>query len=190
MNSNISRLNKMLGDHPQVGWSPVQYGRQGQYAWKWAPALTHPMRIAVSRDIRQHESGLWMAIDEPIYEQVRQYPDDCWVLAKWVEPGSPHEWFARYGTELEYPVNGMYLVTDIALPPGEEPSEAWTVAAIGAIVEQRVRNYHDFLALSQRKVEATQRRAQSQVNDLVDSVCMEYDSIPGTRGGATSWGGI
>lgn len=181
----------MLGDHPKVGYAPDRYNfrgeRQPRYAWIWTENLKYPAKDG--SELHQRPSGIYCY--EPTWHMVPQYPELAWALAKWTEPGPPDEWERKYNGELRYPDHGQYIVTDIVLPLGEEPNEAWTMAAIGAITEQQVRNLHDFIALSEGKIAAADKKSEQLVSDLIDSECMQFDSVPGKRGSsAVSWGGV
>src|SRR4051812_10974407 len=107
----LDHLNRILGD---------TLGRTGVgepiYKWVWSRELKFPVR----------DSDKWVEINgvhrrEVTYkwEYALSPNRPCWVMAKWLAPGSYDEWVKLYGIELAYPQNGLFYTTDIMLVQGE-----------------------------------------------------------------------
>lgn len=197
MIADVNRLNRILGEHPEIGWVPDRYSdgkRLPRYRWMRTEDLTYPAQDRTPHEqwkgysILLSPNGLPIA-QGPRYQMVRQYPEDRWCIAKWDAPIAYPQWVAQYGYELRWPQNGMWLVTSLVFDGSVQPTEALTHDVIEAICEQQLRSFNDFLNISQGIIDDSERRDRQLAADLIDSECMQFDSIPGKRGTSTSWGG-
>lgn len=188
----LNRLNKVLGDHPNVGYAPDIYNlgggeRQPQYKWAWAPDLTYPAQCGTKQD-RRYKSDLIMLPDfgtvAPVYHDVPLLDEPVWVLAKWFAPIGREAWKAMYGDELRYPEHGQYVVTDHALALGVQPNEPGTWEVIAAISQQRVKSLNDMLCLSRDRMSRVGTKHQNEIDAMVDDAILPL--VPGKRGGPRS----
>ena len=199
MTTNTDHLNRILGDSPHIGWVPDQFTngtRLPRYRWMKTEDLVYPAQD-VTPDGKWQGFSLICGPDSlpiakgPSYHFVRQYPDENrWCIAKWDAPIPRDQWIARYGHELQWPQQGMWLVTSLVFDEHVTPSEALTREVIAAVAQMSVLNFNDYVNISQGILDKSERDHQNLVNDLIDDACMQYDSVPGKRGYSTSWGGI
>lgn len=180
----------MFALHDHIGCAPDRYRLFGKriprYRWMWTADLWFPFRKG-NKEVRT-PAGL--IVLEPNYEMVRQYDEDAYCIAKWEAPPPPSQWIAQYGRDLGYMGDGMYLVTNIVLPQGVEPTEALTQEAIEMIVSQQTRSYRELLEESERRNQAHIEEGNKRMRDAVMDSLTVGDTVPGKRGYSTSFGGF
>ena len=198
MLTDVNRLNRILGEHPEVGWIPDRYSegkRLSRYRWMRTEELLYPAQDSTPHEQWQGFSLIYSPNGLPVatgprYHMVRQYPEDRWCIAKWDAPMPYEQWVSRYGYELGWPKNGMWLITSLVFDESVEPTEALTRDVIAAISEKQLLNFNNYLNISQGIVDDAERRDEQLASDIIDSECFQWDSVPGKRGSSSvSWGG-
>lgn len=191
-------LARELGPNPLHGWK--HSGELHYFALarddEGKPKATLYCGCGVDKMIHEpHCKTLSVARYTP--ERMEMYPQfpNRWIFCRLFPPPSREEWSSIYGTEVNYPPNGLWMglsngITGvIRLPPGAEPSLELTEIVIRGVKDFRAQRLRDLEIDTEfqqdRKRWKTREQHRSQLKDRMTS---RWGNLrPGTRGGDTSF---
>jgi hypothetical protein len=159
LHERIERMNRQLAD---------AFGRNlhGEGRYKWAIANTVMFPFKTSNDSLK-------------FTEVPQVEKKAWSIAAWEDPPTPAAWRSMFGSEVPYPSNGMYFVSDVILGEGIDPTEEMTQAVIGALKYKgaKVRTMREAYDRIEAKMEAHERAVNSRQESFLADCCEFYPHI-------------
>jgi hypothetical protein len=175
--SDLKRLNRVLAQ--ELGRAPNGWPL---FKWERPRDLWYLIEYGVD-DITP--AGLYVTIDR--YKKVpwseRLGPQFPWILANWMDPGTPQEWHMKYGDVIPYPPNGMYYPLYGSQIPCD-PNDEITAEAICKITAQRSDSFETHLQRSIDADEFQQAAAQAAMEDRIESDWPAFNcevTVPGHR---------
>lgn len=177
MNSHVASLNDRLGQ--AFGFSPILDERglpYGKFAWRWTPDLQYFYREDFTKTFARKSFADRMG--------------KVWVLAKWEPVDMPESEF-RQATQdqFPYPRNGRFMPLNVALEPGELPTDWYTSLVIDCITTQMGKTYSQFeeeaVALGNAPMEETRKTFEDRVDDEIpdhDPGVKDHISYSTTKG--------
>jgi hypothetical protein len=152
--------------------------------WAFGGDLKHAYRVP-GFDFKKQASGLVVA--EPKYEvgSINPLYAQQWVICRWEAPISEAEWRTAFGSGMEWPREGEYYPTNVALDRGTEPSDAWTDAVIAAEKKRRAKSLADHQANIERECADGERHARNLRRDIIDDACTAFGNVPGRKMGTS-----
>jgi hypothetical protein len=163
-----------------------------RFQWRFSENLFLPMR---HRDggydyIANRESGLIEAHPRMEYKKVAPYLSRQWVICRWLAPGPESQWRSLFGAWVEYPRNGYYAPTNIALDPDINPWDCTqdgmtvTQGVIGVAREQLEKTYREHYEDGVRAVEAREKASDKVLEDKIGALILPFLSqnhMPGEK---------
>lgn len=173
----LESLNRKLRD--ALGVAP-----SGDALYRWSHA----------RDLTYRRQSLTGYVDSPQLDEPSMgegsnmdAPANRWALASWQPPQHTlAEYRMLFGDSMAYPRNGRYVVTDVILHRGVEPTEALTDHVIGKEKARRQSISPDFIQQAREKRRA---EARSRNEAILLDARPAFEHAPGKKDGV-SFGGV